>query len=138
MLKQINQFEKIVYFVLAGLLVFVLIFSLIELVMLLYASIVNDTALRLDNYELLDIFGFFLLILIGVELLDTFKSYITRQEIHVEVIILIAIIAVARKVILFDPFARGVVAMSDMTLIGLGVIVICLSGGYYLTKKAGV
>jgi uncharacterized membrane protein (DUF373 family) len=138
MLKQINQFEKIVYFVLAGLLVFVLIFSLIELVMLLYASIVNDTALRLDNYELLDIFGFFLLILIGVELLDTFKSYITRQEIHVEVIILIAIIAVARKVILFDPFARGVVAMSDMTLIGLGVIVICLSGGYYLIKKAGV
>ena len=49
--------------------------------------------------------GGFLLVLIGIELLDTIKAYFRENTIHVEIVILLAIIAIARKVILLDPRA---------------------------------
>lgn len=135
MLERINKFEQIVYYVLLILLAFVILLSVIELVYLIFIGLISDFSFRLDNQEILTIFGFFLLILIGIELLDTIKAYIAKHEIHVEVIVLLAIIAVARKIILLDPFVET--ALSDLTLIGLGIIAICLSAGYYLIKKAG-
>ena len=50
------------------------------------------------------VLGAFLLVLIGVELLDTIKAYFRENAIHVEIVVLLAIIAVARKVILLDPY----------------------------------
>jgi len=47
------------------------------------------------------------------------------------VVLLVAIIAIARKVIILD-----VKALPSMTLVGIGVIVISLSIGYYLVKKS--
>ena len=74
----------------------------------------------------------FLLVLIAVELLDTMKAYIEENVIHVEIVVLLAIIAIARKVILLDP------AETDgVELIGIGIIIIGLAGAYYLLRKAG-
>jgi len=112
------------------------LFSVLELAWEIINGIILDTTYRLDNHEILTIFGFFLLILIGIELLDTIKAYIKKQEIHVEIIVLLAIIAVARKIILLDPY--GDIPISDLTLGGMGVVVICLAGTYYLLKKAGI
>ncbi len=59
--------------------------------------------LLLDNHELTDVLGVFLLVLIGVELLDTMLEYFRENTIHVEIVVLLSIIAIARKVILLDP-----------------------------------
>jgi len=64
--------------------------------------IVNESAFRLENHELLSFFGFFLLVLIGIEFLDTIKAYLRDSVIYVEIVILVAIIAISRKVILLD------------------------------------
>ncbi len=139
MLEYLNRYEKIVYYVLSILLAFVIFFAVLELIWLIVQGLFNETGLRLDNYEILNLFGFFLLILIGIELLDTIKAYITKHEIHVEVIVLLAIIAVARKIILLDPLATaGSQVVSDIALMGLGVIVIALAGAYYLIRKSGI
>lgn len=139
MLERLNQFEKGVYYVLIILLAGVIFFAVLELIWLLVEGLIFDITYRLDNREILNVFGFFLLILIGIELLDTIKAYITKHEIHVEVIVLLAIIAVARKIILLDPLAADVMAgTTELPLIGLGVIVIALAAAYYLIKKAGV
>jgi uncharacterized membrane protein (DUF373 family) len=50
---------------------------------------------------------------------------------------LLAIIAVARKVILLDP-ANMTSSEFGFELMGIGVIVVGLSAGYYLIKKAGI
>ena len=71
--------------------------------------------------------------LITVELLDTMKAYITDNVIHVEVVVLLAIIAIARKVILLDPSSTN-----GGELIGIGIIIIGLAAAYYLLRKAGV
>ncbi len=139
MLERLNQFEKGVYYILIILLAGVIFFAVLELIWLLVEGLILDITYRLDNHEILNVFGFFLLILIGIELLDTIKAYITKHEIHVEVIVLLAIIAVARKIILLDPLSAEVMSgTTELPLIGLGVIVIALSAGYYLIKKAGV
>ena len=52
---------------------------------------------------MIPVLGGFLLVLIGVELLDTIKAYFLENAIHVEIVVLLAIIAIARKVILLDP-----------------------------------
>lgn len=136
MLERLNQFEKLMYYILVVLLAFVIFVSVVELVILLLGGLFLDQTFRLDNHEILTIFGFFLLILIGIELLDTIKAYIKKQEIHVEIIVLLAIIAVARKIILLDPYSD--IPLSDLTLWGMGVVVICLAASYYLIRKAGV
>lgn len=140
MLEYLNKYEKAVYYVLSILLAFVIFFAVLELIWLIISGLFNEaSSLRLDNYEILNLFGFFLLILIGIELLDTIKAYITRHEIHVEVIVLLAIIAVARKIILLDPLSTGASpVVSDTALIGLGIIVIALAGAYYLIRKSGI
>jgi uncharacterized membrane protein (DUF373 family) len=77
----------------------------------------------------------FLLILIGVEFLDTIKAYFKENAIHFEIVILLAIIAIARKVILLDPASAP--EYIGIELVGIGIVVVGLAGAYYLIKKAG-
>ena len=137
MIELVNKFEKGVYAVLMALLMVVLIGSLIDLVWLLYGALWIDSPGLLESRELIAVLGAFLLVLIGVELLDTIKAYFRENTIHVEIVVLLAIIAIARKVILLDP--TGMTAFEfGFELMGIGVIVVGLGAGYYLIKKAGI
>jgi uncharacterized membrane protein (DUF373 family) len=137
MIEIVNKFEKVVYAVLMALLMLVLIGSLLDLVWLLYTAFNFQTPGLLETHELIAVLGAFLLVLIGVELLDTIKAYFRENTIHVEIVVLLAIIAVARKVILLDP-AEMSGNEFGFELMGIGVIVVGLAGGYYLLKKAGI
>jgi uncharacterized membrane protein (DUF373 family) len=133
MIEQIDRFERIIYTILIVLLGFVLILALINMVYLIITSIISPFSGLLPSTSIVAILGSFLLVLITVELLDTMKAYIADNVVHVEVVVLLAIIAIARKVILLDP------ALIDSTeLIGIGVIIVGLAAAYYLIKKAGV
>jgi uncharacterized membrane protein (DUF373 family) len=135
MIEIVNKFEKAIYAGLIILLMVVLVFAMVDLV---YRTGVTlyETPWVLEAHEMIVLLGAFLLVLIGVELLDTIKAYFTENTIHVEIVVLLAIIAVARKVILLDPTGMNPVDYST-ELIGIGIIVVGLASGYYLIKKAG-
>jgi uncharacterized membrane protein (DUF373 family) len=137
MIELVNKFEKGVYAVLMALLMLVLVGSLIDLVWLLYNSFIVTTPALLESGELIAVLGAFLLVLIGVELLDTIKAYFRENTIHVEIVVLLAVIAIARKVILLDPASMTPFEFG-FELMGIGVIVVGLGAGYYLIKKAGI
>lgn len=137
MLEYIEKIEKCIYAVLMLMLIVVLIASMLDLAYLLYVALVIDTPVLLQSHELTTILGAFLLVLIGVELLDTIKAYFRENTIHVEIVILLAIIAVARKVILLDPTNMSGYEFG-VELMGIGVIVVGLAAGYYLIKKSGL
>ncbi len=137
MIELVEKFEKIVYAALMALLMLVLVGSLFDLLWLLYNALLFESPALLETHELIAVLGAFLLVLIGVELLDTIKAYFKENTIHVEIVVLLAIIAVARKVILLDPSGMSANEFG-FELIGIGIIVIGLAGGYYLIKKAGV
>ncbi len=126
----IDRFEHVAYLVLIVFLIVVLLFSVIELATLLYQSYVDEFPYHLETHEIIDIFGFFLLILVGFELLGTIKAYFNEQIIRVEVVLLLALIAVSREMILVDKLT------SLSQLIGYGVLIFALGFGYYLIKCA--
>ncbi len=57
--------------------------------------------------------GYFLLVLIGIELLETLKAYFKKDVIHERVVLEVALIAMARKVIIEEPNT-----VSSLTLVG--------------------
>ena len=137
MIEIVDKFEKMVYAVLMALLMLVIVISLIDLAWLLFRSLVVTSQYLLETSEIILVLGAFLLVLICIELLDTIKAYFKENTIHVEIVILLAIIAVARKVILLDP--SGVTGIEfGVEMMGIGVIVISLAAGYYILKKAGI
>jgi len=56
-------------------------------------------------------------------------TYLTEGVNHAEIVISVAVIAIARKVIIFD-----VKEVSDIILIGIGSIILALSIGYFLIQ----
>ena len=127
----VKKFEHIIVIALLGMMVLVVFLSTIELAVILVEHLLSPPLLLLEIHELLKIFGFFLMILIGLELVETLKVYISEEIVHVEFVFLVAIIAVARKVIVLD-----IKNLDPLTLIGLASIILALSGGFYLLKKA--
>ncbi|MFQ3197489.1 MAG: uncharacterized membrane protein (DUF373 family) [Paraglaciecola sp.] len=105
--------------------------SIVELFIVLYLDIFDptDDVLFLEIDELFRIFGFFFIILIGFELMETVEMYFKENIIHAEVVLLVAVIAVSRKVILLD-----LEKYDPLAIIGLGIIILALGGCYYLIK----
>lgn len=136
MAKKIQTFshrtERIIIYTLVVMMSFVLVLTTIELAYHIVISVITPPILLLDFGQTLDLFGVFLLVLIGIELLDTIKVYFKRNVVHVEVVVLVAIIAIARKVIVLEPekYEPG-------TLLGIAAILLSLSVSYFLIKKLG-
>lgn len=133
MLPFIKSFEKIIIRVLVVLMALVLLLSSVELAWVIIKDIITPPILLLEIDELLEIFGLFMLVLIGIELLDTIaKTYMAESVDHAQIVMAVAIIAIARKVIILD-----VKDLSGLALVGIAAIILALSIGYYLIKKKG-
>ena len=137
MIEYINRIEKGIYAVLMAMLVVVLVFAIFDLATVLLDALINGTPGLIDTHEMITVLGGFLLVLIGVELLDTIKAYFRENTIHVEIVLLLAIIAIARKVILLDPSSMTGYEFG-VEMMGIGVIIVGLAGGYFMIKKAGI
>jgi len=136
MIEKINKFEKCVYAALMAILVVVLIAAIWDLIYILIVDIIQPP-FSLDADQLINVLGAVLLVLIGVELLDTIKAYFKENIIHVEIVVLLAIIAVARKVILLKPPTNTSLFDYGFQLMGIGVVMVGLGAVYYLIKKSG-
>jgi len=129
-MKYLEKIEKVIVLSLLVMMVAVVLLSAIELGWLILKDVITPPIFILEIDELLDIFGMFLLVMIGVELLETVKMYLSTKTVHVQVVFPVAMIAIARKVIILD-----VKELSSLTLIGIGVIIFALSAGYYLVRR---
>ena len=113
--------------------VLVVFLATIELMWIIIKDIINPPIIILEIDQLLDIFGFFLLILIGIELLETIKIYLLEKIIHIEVVLEVALIALARKVIILD--------MNDydsITLLALAALIMGVAIAFFAVKKIRV
>jgi len=72
-----------------------------------------------------------MMILIGLELLASIRTYLADDLLHVEVVFLVAMIAIARKVIILE-----VKDLDPLQLAGIASIILALALGYYFVKKA--
>ncbi len=131
MLKIIKQVQKIIVYALLLMLLFVVAISTFEVGLHLVRQLFQPPYFMLDVNKLLELFGLFMMVIIGLELLHSIKSYTINEQIPVEEVFMAAMIALARKVIVLD-----IKSADALLLAGLGVLIIALTTGYYLVKKS--
>ena len=130
MTRHLLKFEKVIIVSLMAMMAFVVLISTVELGVLIIRDVISPPIIFLELDELLGIFGFFLLILIGIELLETIKIYVKDHLLRVEVVLLVALIAVARKVIILD-----IKDIADFKLIGIAALIVALTAGLFFLKR---
>ena len=77
--------------------------SVVDLIIVLIKDLLLTEPLGLFSQALIQVFGLFLNILIALELLENITAYLKKHIVQVELVIVTALIAVARKIIIFDP-----------------------------------
>jgi len=130
-MNTIRFIEKYIIWALIIMISIVLVISVLDLVYQIFIHFRNAPNHIPELKLLVEFFSMFLIILIGIELLETIKAYLKDDVIHVEIVVLVAIIAVARKVIILDYDKTDA-----MTLIGMAALILGLAGAYYLIKRS--
>ncbi len=131
MIELIKKFEKVLIFSLVVMMAIVLLLATIELGWIIVKDIVTPPLFLLEIDELIEIFGLFMLVLIGIELLETIiRTYLDRSTEHVTIVIAVALIAISRKVIVL-----GKQEFTGDILLGIAAVIIALAGGYYLIRR---
>jgi uncharacterized membrane protein (DUF373 family) len=119
--------------------VFLLIVILLAVVVLghlVYQNVGDGQILSIESapefqMRLQNAFSGALLVLLGLELLETVRTYFTEHRIRLEVIMIVAMIAVSRHIIAIDfEHADGV------WLLGVSALVIALGAAYYLVRRS--
>jgi uncharacterized membrane protein (DUF373 family) len=78
-------------------------------------------------------FAAVLLLMLGLELLDSLRTYFTEHRVRLEMILIVAMIALCRHVILLD-----VEHLDAMQLLGISALALALTTGYFLVKRAQI
>jgi len=127
----LHTFTRFIILALIAMMMLAVLLSTVELLIILVIELLKPPKYLLGIENLLEIFGFFMMILIGLELLESIRTYLTDDLLHVEVVFLVAMIAIARKVIILE-----VKDLEPLALIGIACIILALAVGYYFVKKA--
>ena len=131
-----RYFEHFIVLILLGLLMAVVLYATIGLVVfiaLTMAEKLHTREVTITLPLLHDVFAGFLMLLIGLELMKTIVMYLEEHVIHVEVVLSVAMIAIARHAIDVDYKL-----VPPLTMIGMGSIIIALAVGYFFFKKASL
>ena len=125
-----TKVQKSTVLALAVMLVVVLVLSTVHLGALIVEQIMKPPRFLIPVQGLLEIFGYFLLVLIGVELIETLKAYVKKDAIHVRVVLEVALIAMARKVIIEEPNE-----VPSLTLFGIAALILALGIASYFERQ---
>jgi len=125
----VERFERNLSRVLAVLLIVVLAAGTLQLGLGTAQALLQPGQNWLDG-GLIQLLDRLLLLLIGLEVLQNLTAYLKDQSIHTEMVLLTALTAVARKVIVMPPGHD-----KDPTiLLGVGAVIVCLAVAYYLLR----
>lgn len=125
-----HKAEKIIAIVLLSLMGVVVASGTIEVAYEIVTSLIDPPGFFLGVSELFDVFGLFLMVLIGLELMTSIHMYLDDHRIHAEMMFLVALTAVTRKIVIMDS-----TVMDPMLIFSIGFLVIALASGYYLLRK---
>ncbi len=133
-MKLIHITENLVSKVLSIGLIIVIFVSIYDLVLVLSKDLFTEETIGFLNVTLIEIFGFFLNILIALELLENITVYLRKHVVQLELVLTTALIAVARKIIIFDTNKYD---KTDLLALGFAILCLALSYGIicYIHKK---
>lgn len=130
MIHFLEKFENLIIRILIVMMVIAITVATIELGWLMIKELKKPPALLLSISNLLEIFGFFMLVLIGIELLETIRAYLVDHVVHVEIVLEVALIAIARKVIILD-----IEKYDGVTIIGTAALIVAVAAASFAVKR---
>lgn len=126
----IHWVENCVSKILSVALILVIIVALVDLIRVLFTDLFSSTKpTGFFDATLIDIFGLFLNILIALELLENITAYLKKHIVQVELVVVTALIAVSRKIIIFDTNKS-----QKIDVIALAGASLALAASYWLIR----
>jgi uncharacterized membrane protein (DUF373 family) len=116
--------------VLAVLMVLVIIWGIGDVIWVIYQHLMEPPFMILKITDMLDTFGAFLAVLIAIEIFLNITLYLREDVIHVKLVVATALMAIARKVIVFD-FSE----LSHEHVLATGAVVLALGITYWLIAR---
>lgn len=118
---------------LAVLMVFVIIWGIWDVVYLMYQQLLEPPFMLLNISDILATFGSFMAVLIAIEIFLNISLYLRQDVIHVKLVVATALMAIARKVIIFDFNT-----LKPEYIWATGGVVLALGITYFLIGKESV
>jgi uncharacterized membrane protein (DUF373 family) len=116
---------------LACLMVFVILWSIVDVMYVIYQKMHEPPYFLLNLEDILDTFAAFMVVLIAIEIFTNIRLYLGTNVLPVQLVIATALMAVARKVIVLD--LKEVTAEQ---IGGLALVTIALGVSYWLVQNA--
>ena len=115
---------------LAVLMVLVIVWGIGDVVYVLYQRLSSPPFLLLSINDILATFGAFLAVLIAIEIFINITMYLKTDVIPVRLVVATALMAISRKVIIFD-FEK----ITPPFILGTAAVVLALGITYWLISK---
>ena len=129
-LRLIDLGERQVAKLLAGLLFVVTLVASLQLAWLMLRLLLGGANWLGDG--LIALLGDLLNLLIALEVLQNLTAYLRRRVVQIELVLVTAMTAVARKVIVLPAGSEN----KPELLLGLGVVLLCLAASWWLVRAS--
>ena len=132
-LELIDRSEQSLAKLLGFVLLVVLVAGTVQLTIGVTAAVLQPDTPWLGS-KINAVLGDLLTLLIAVEVLQNVTSYLRRHVVQIELVLLTAMTAVARKVIVLPPGAEN----KPELLGGLGIAVVALAAAFWLVRSVNI
>ena len=132
-LELIDRSEQSLAKLLGFVLLVVLVAGTVQLTIGVTAAVLQPDTPWLSS-KINAVLGDLLTLLIAVEVLQNVTSYLRRHVVQIELVLLTAMTAVARKVIVLPPGAEN----KPQLLGGLGIAVLALAAAFWLVRSVNI
>lgn len=132
-LRAVTRFEQVLAKVLSLALTLVLVVSTLQLLLSLGVDLL-DLQVNWAGEGLISLLDQILVILIALEVLQNLTAYLREHAVQIELVLVTALTAVARKVIVMPPGMHK----DPGQLIALAVAVLALAVAYWLVRQSHV
>lgn len=129
-MKLFDKVERLAAYGLLALMSIIVISASFEVAYEIVTNIFSPPGFFIGVRDLFELFGLFLMVLIGLELMASMRTYLDDHRIHAETMLLVAITAITRKIVILDASK-----MDPMSLFGIAAIVLALTGGYFFMRR---
>ena len=129
-MKFFDQLEKYAAYALLVLMAIIVLSATLEVAYEIATNMFKPPGFFIGVRDLFELFGLLLMVLIGLELMTSIRMYLNDHNIHAELMLLVAITAITRKIVILDA-----TKIEPMVLFGIGFIILALTVGYYLIRR---
>jgi uncharacterized membrane protein (DUF373 family) len=129
-IRFLHRIIRVAVKILAVLMVLVIVWGIGDVIYVLYQRLTQPPFLLLQINDILATFGAFLAVLIAIEIFVNISMYLSTNVIPVRLVIATALMAIARKVIIFD-FEQ----LAPHFIYGTAAVVLALGITYWLITK---